>query len=65
AIILSTTRQLVFLVPLLIILPPLYGTDGVWISMPIADGMASLLAAVLLFFEIRRLRRLDPHRGDN
>lgn len=65
AIILSTTRQLVFLVPLLIILPPHYGTDGVWISMPIADGMASILAAVLLFFEIRRLRRLDPHRGDN
>ena len=63
AIILSTTRQLVFLVPLLIILPPQYGTDGVWMSMPIADGMASLLAAVLLFFEIRRLRRLDSHRS--
>ncbi|MBP3426321.1 MAG: MATE family efflux transporter [Rikenellaceae bacterium] len=63
AILLSTTRQLLFLVPLLIVLPPIYGTDGVWISMPIADGTASLLAAVLLFFEIRRLRRLDSRRS--
>ncbi len=65
AILLSTTRQLLFLVPLLIMLPPIYGTDGVWMSMPIADGLASLLAAVLLFFEIRRLRRLQSHRGNN
>lgn len=67
AIILSTTRQLIFLIPLLIILPQHYGTDGVWMSMPIADSTASLLAAVLLFFEIRRLRRLQQttHRSDN
>lgn len=65
AVILSTTRQLLFLVPLLIVLPPIYGTDGVWMSMPIADGTASLLAAVLLFFEIRRLRRLEKSHRSN
>ena len=59
AIVLSMTRQLIFLVPLLWYLSDIYGTDGVWLSMPIADGLASLLAAVLLFFEVRRLRRMQ------
>ena len=59
AILLSLTRQLLFLVPLLILLPPHLGVKGVWIAMPIADSIATLLAAVLLFFQIRKLRR-DP-----
>lgn len=59
AILLSMTRQLLFLVPLLILLPPRFGTVGVWSAMPIADSFASLLAATLLFFQIRKLRR-DP-----
>lgn len=56
AIFLSLTRQMLFLVPLLLVLPPHYGTLGVWMSMPIADGTASLLAAVLLFFQVRKLK---------
>lgn len=56
AIFLSLTRQMLFLLPLLILLPPRYGTVGVWISMPIADSIAVLLAAVLLFFQVRQLR---------
>lgn len=57
AIFLSMTRQMILLVPLLILLPPHFGTDGVWYSMPIADTTASVLAAVLLFFQLRRMRR--------
>lgn len=56
AIFLSLTRQMLFLVPLLILLPPRLGTFGVWISMPIADTIAALLAAVLLFFQVRKLK---------
>lgn len=59
AILLSMTRQMLFLVPLLIILPPQMGVKGVWLAMPIADAIAATLAAVLLFFQIRKLRR-DP-----
>jgi Na+-driven multidrug efflux pump len=59
AIVLSMTRQLIFLIPLLLWLPDVLGTDGVWLSMPIADSLASLLAAVLLIFEVRRLRRMQ------
>jgi Na+-driven multidrug efflux pump len=49
AVFLSSTRQLLFLVPLLLILPNFFGTTGVWLSMPISDVLAAILAAVLLF----------------
>lgn len=57
AILLSVSRQMLFIVPLLFLLPPHLGVDGVWYSIPIADFTSSLLAAVLLAIQIRRLRR--------
>lgn len=57
AILLSMTRQMLFIVPLLVVLPPLWGQDGVWYSTPIADTMAMLLALVLLIYQLRKLRR--------
>uniref|UniRef100_UPI004057250C MATE family efflux transporter n=1 Tax=Alistipes sp. TaxID=1872444 RepID=UPI004057250C len=62
AILLSMTRQMLFLVPLLLTLPHYLGTKGVWISMPIADFAATLLGATLLFLQIRRLRE-EQRRG--
>ena len=56
AILISLTRQVLFLIPLLIILPPKYGVLGVWMSMPIADSMSVILAAVLLYFQIRKFK---------
>ncbi|MCH5331001.1 MAG: MATE family efflux transporter [Alistipes sp.] len=67
AILISMTRQMLFLVPLLHILPPLfaahnpsdptYGVTGVWMAQPIADTMSVCLAGVLIFFQMRRLKR--------
>lgn len=54
AIFLSLTRQLVFLVPLLLILPGIYGSDGVWMSMPIADTVSTILAVILLAYQFRK-----------
>lgn len=44
AIIMSVCRQMVILVPLLLLLPPRLGPDGVWMSMPIADTVAAFIA---------------------
>ena len=55
AISLSMTRQLLFLVPLLAILPNRYGSEGVWMSMPVADFLSTLLTGVLLFFQVRMM----------
>ena len=57
AIVLSVSRQLLFIVPLLFILPPHLGTDGVWYSIPIADFASTLLAALLLFMQLRKFKQ--------
>ena len=57
AIWLSMTRQMIFLVPLLLTLPGTMGATGVWVSFPIADAAASALAAVLLWRQLREFRR--------
>ena len=57
AILLSVSRQMLFIVPLLFFLPPIYGVDGVWYAIPIADFVSTALAAVLLMLQIRKLRQ--------
>lgn len=49
SIFMSVSRQLVFLVPFLLIFPEIWGTDGVWMSIAAADGVASITAAILLW----------------
>lgn len=48
SIILSLSRQLLFLLPLLYLLPTRYGADGVWASFPIADTLSTIMTAILL-----------------
>ena len=48
AIFMSATRQLIFLIPLMLILPLIFGLDGVWLSMPASDLLSTFLAAYLL-----------------
>lgn len=52
-IILSLTRQIIFLLPLVIILPKFLGIDGVMYAGPIADGIAFITAGILIYKEIR------------
>lgn len=57
AIILSVSRQLLFIVPLLFVLPPVFDVDGVWYAIPIADFASTVLAAVLLWLQLRKLKQ--------
>ena len=59
AMFLSATRQLLFLLPMLLILPKYYGAMGAWMSMPIADCCAILVAGTMLFMQIRKLKRME------
>ncbi|MBQ8770100.1 MAG: MATE family efflux transporter [Bacteroides sp.] len=56
AIFLSLTRQLLFLLPCLIILPTFMGAAGIWWSMPISDLTASLVAGVLLYKQFQNFK---------
>ena len=54
AVFLSLTRQLIYLLPCLLIFPSIYGLKGVWYSMPVADLLATLTAAYMLFVNYRK-----------
>ena len=59
AIFLSLTRQLLFLLPCLIILPRFMGATGIWWSMPISDLTASIVAAVLLYKQFQAFKKSE------
>ena len=56
AIFLSLSRQLLILLPCLLILPRFWGADGVWFSMPVSDFLASLVAAFTLIWQFRKFK---------
>lgn len=58
SIFLSLTRQLLFLIPLLIILPPLWGVKGVWLAMPISDAISCVVAGTLLTVQYKKFKKL-------
>ncbi len=53
--ILSLSRQIVFLVPAMIILSKIFGLMGVLSAGPVADGLAFLISTTLLIFEVKNL----------
>ena len=54
---LSLSRQMLFLLPLLITLPLWFGVDGIWWAMPISDTIAALVTLVLMTTYMKRFRR--------
>ncbi len=58
SIFLSLTRQLLYLVPLLYILPKHFGVNGVWGSMAGGDGLAFITAIIVLIFSTRQYNKL-------
>ena len=54
SIFLSLSRQLLFLLPGLAFLPPFYGVEGVWFSMPLSDALAFAVAALMLAYHYKK-----------
>jgi Na+-driven multidrug efflux pump len=48
SIILSLSRQILFLLPMLYVLPTILGADGVWASFPIADSISTIMTIFML-----------------
>lgn len=56
SIFLSLSRQVIFLIPLLIIMSEWFGLDGIWLSFPISDLLATVVTIVLICIQFRKLR---------
>ena len=58
SILMSLSRQLLLLIPFLIILPRYYGIDGIWYSMPASDLLSVILGVSLLIPQVRKLKKM-------
>lgn len=56
SIILSLSRQMLFLIPGLIILPNFFGTEGVWMSMPISDMAAFIFSLIAMHMLNKKMK---------
>lgn len=61
SIFLSLSRQMIFLLPLLIALPPLMGIDGVWTAMPASDAIAFVVTWIVM---IRYMRKFNQQHKE-
>ena len=61
SMLLSLTRQVLFLIPAVLVLPPLFGLNGVWASLPVADVLAVIVTSSTLFFFIRRFEKENDY----
>lgn len=64
SVFLSLTRQIIFMIPLLFILPRYWSLDGVWATYPISDFLSTLVAIVMLVKLMKPLKRRTENNPD-
>ena len=57
SIFLSLSRQLLFLVPLIGVMPLFFGVNGVWVAMPISDSFSAIFALVMMVRYMRVFKK--------
>lgn len=57
SIVLSLSRQLLILLPLLLVLPTMFGINGVWVSMPVSDTLSAFMAAWIMIVHMRKFKK--------
>ena len=62
SIFLSLTRQFIFLLPAIFILPLFWGLDGAWASMPVFDGLSAIVSAITFFLFYKKFKA-NQERG--
>ena len=59
AMVLSLLRQVILLIPMIVILPKFFGLDGVWYAQPVSDFLATAITVVILVKELRSYKKDD------
>lgn len=58
SIFLSLTRQVLYLIPLVCVLPLVWGLNGVWAALPASDMLSAVTAAIMLVVQIRKFKQM-------
>jgi len=64
AMFLTLSRQCLYLIPLIIVLPSIYGLDGVWLAMPLSDFVAAISAWAFLLHYFRSSKAATCMKGE-
>lgn len=56
---LSLTRQIIFFVPILLVLPLIFGINGILYTGPIADVLSAVVAILMAVYEFKVMKKLD------
>ena len=62
AMVLTLFRQEIMLIPMLFILPHFFQLEGIWLAEPVSDGVSAVLSFILIYFELKRLNRLQEEK---
>ena len=57
SLILSMSREILFLIPLILVLPKFWGLNGIWLTMPISDILSFILTAILFYNLVKHLKK--------
>ncbi len=55
ALLLSLSRQVLVLIPLIVFLPRFYGLNGVWLSFPVADLITFIITMAFVLVELKKM----------
>ena len=59
SMVLSMSRQIILLIPFLLILPRFIGSEGIWIAAPMSDFFAFVLSVNMIRWEMRKIKRME------
>lgn len=63
SMVLSLSRQVIFFIPGLLILPLFFQLDGCWIAGPASDVAAFILSVIMVFFGLRSIKKEMDEKG--
>lgn len=59
ALVFSLLRQVLLFLPMLLILPKIFGLTGIWMAFPVSDLGSVIIIGIYLFYEIKKLREME------
>lgn len=61
---LSLSRQLIFLVPAIVVFSGVWGLNGVWAAMPFSDALATGVAGIMMYVYMKKFKRLQSQQSN-
>jgi Na+-driven multidrug efflux pump len=62
AMVLTLFRQVIMLIPMLLILPNFFQLEGIWLAEPVSDAVSAVISFIMIYVELKRLNRMQEEK---